>query len=158
MKKWLMGLSKSNRYFVVLLPLIIFAVFIIIFAVTDSTVMLIIAIISLSVGIVFLFFNGQVEQQIKKDKAASEEQAKKQEAEPTIDREQVKKEILSDLNISISVGGKPVGKTSLDTQKSDTIETVTVIDFETANHSFTSACSIGIAVIKGTEIDRKSVV
>ena len=32
------------------------------------------------------------------------------------------------------------------------IETVTVIDFETANHSFTSACSIGIAVIKGTEI------
>lgn len=116
MKKWLMGLSKSNRYFVVLLPLIIFAVFIIIFAVTDSTVMLIIAIISLSVGIVFLFFNGQVEQQIKKGKAASEEQAKKQEAEPTIDREQVKKEILSDLNISISVGGKPVGKTSLDTQ------------------------------------------
>lgn len=152
MKKWLMGLSKSNRYFVVLLPLIIFAVFIIIFAVTDSTVMLIIAIISLSVGIVFLFFNGQVEQQIKKGKAASEEQAKKQEAEPTIDREQVKKEILSDLNISISVGGKPVGKTSLDTQKSYTIETVTVIDFETANHSFTSACSIGITVIKGTEI------
>ena len=86
MKKWLMGLSKSNRYFVVLLPLIIFAVLIIIFAVTDSTVMLIIAIISLSVGIVFLFFNGQVEQQIKKDKAASEEQAKKQEAEKTIDR------------------------------------------------------------------------
>lgn len=37
-----------------------------------------------------------------------------------------------------------------------TIETVTVIDFETANHSYTGACSIGIAVIKGFEIiDKK---
>lgn len=40
--------------------------------------------------------------------------------------------------------------------KQTEIETVTVIDFETANHSFTSACSIGIAVIKGLEIvDKK---
>ncbi len=78
MKKWLMNLSKSSRYFVVLLPLIIFAVFIIIFAVTDSPVMLVLAITSFGIGIAFLYFNGQVEQQIKKDKekAASEEQAK----------------------------------------------------------------------------------
>lgn len=68
MKKWLMSLSKAVRYFVVLLPLIIFGIFILTYAAFENIILLIVALIALAVFFIFLYFNGQVEKQIKKDK------------------------------------------------------------------------------------------
>lgn len=93
-----------------------------------------------------------------KEKAASEQQAPNEdnpfELESNTEDKTPVKTASAPVKISISVGEKEVthSESPASAVNQSTIDTVTVIDFETANHSFVSACSIGIAVIKGNEI------
>lgn len=147
MKKWLMSLNKALRYIVVLLPLVIFGIFILTYVAFNNSILLIFAIIALAIFIVFLYFNGQVEQKIKKDSAASEKKNEQPTVKPTLQQN------TTPLNITISVGKEVINHPEATVPEIDkAIETITVIDFETATYNYNSACSIGIAVLKGAEI------
>lgn len=72
---------------------------------------------------------------------------------PQIESKKPDKPPRGSLVISIGVGNTPIGRETISLSEVDkTIETITVIDFETACHAYNSACSIGIAVLQGTEI------
>ena len=143
--KWFYNLNKIIRSLFCIVP----AVASLLCFVLDQ---LIVGVVLLAVAIVFLIFVVKADKK-DKEKAASEEQTKKDASAKNSQSEFPAKESSIPVNISISVGGKEVSRSGNQTnENNNSIDTVTVIDFETANHSYTSACSIGIAVIKGNEI------
>ena len=114
---------------------------------------LIAGLVFLAVATIFLVFIIMSEKK-DKEKASSEKQAKNTEPHKDQSQENTVENVKSvPLTISIGVDKQEITRSETIVKRSSTaIETVTVIDFETANRSYTSACSIGIAVIKGNEI------
>ncbi|MDE7438952.1 MAG: 3'-5' exoribonuclease [Clostridia bacterium] len=143
---WFYNLNKIVRSLFCIIPAIAASICFYFDQLIVGGVLLLIAIVFLALAF--------IAEKKDKEKAASEEQAKHVEAEKAKQQEDepVKTE-QSKLNSNISDNEKEIsGAVPIPTESNKSIDTVTVIDFETANHSFTSACSIGIAVIKGNEI------
>lgn len=65
LKEWLKSLSNTTRNIVCLLPFIVFAVLILVYAATEIMLLLILSILTFIIALIFLYANGQINKELQ---------------------------------------------------------------------------------------------
>jgi len=147
--KWFNNLNNGVRFLFGIIPAIAAIICFSVEQLIASAILLVIAIIFFA-----LAYNAEKKEKTKAKEQREESERKNTSAAPNeiTESECEPKPVI---DVTVPLNATPTASHNADKlpiSQNTKIETVTVIDFETANHSFNSACSIGIVIIKDKEI------